>query len=330
MEEQTQKTCELLIANRECMKSAFRWDGSLMQLACAGILTVRGLRGNEETLAECRAELKRKTNAFSNFRGAARLPVITLLAAAGVGPETALENGLKVYGLLKKEFWTSAYLPLVSMLIAQTVPPARYGAIAVRTGTIYGRMKEEHPFLTSAEDSAFCALMALSDKTDDALIGGAEECHAILRPRFFSANAVQSLSHALALCDGPASEKCARTLELFETLRASGCKYGTGYELPTLGVLAMSNEDVAATARKLTEIDGWLARQKGFGLWGGIPAKQRLMYAGLAAMRDALGADALQTAAVNGTISLIAAQQAAVCAAVASSSAAAAGASSSS
>lgn len=54
------------------------------------------------------------------------------------------------------------------------------------------------------------------------------------------------------------------------------------------------------------------------------------MYAGIVAQRDYLNEEAIQTAAVNGTISLIAAQEAAIYAAVAASSAAADSASSSS
>lgn len=240
-----------------------------------------------------------------------------------------LEHGLTVYGLLKNEFWTSAYLPLASMVIAQMAGPSQYESIAVRTRTIYNRMKAEHPFLTSAEDSAFCALMALSEKADDDLIEDAEECYQLLKPHFFSSNAVQSLGHVLALCDGEAQAKCQKTLELFEALRAAGCKYGTSYELPTLGVLAMTDGNLTEIAQEIAEIDSWLSEQSGFGLFSSVSSKQRLMYAGIVAMRDYLGENTMQTAAINGTISLIVAQEAAMCAAVAASSAAAASASSS-
>ena len=54
--------------------------------------------------------------------------------------------------------------------------------------------------MTSGEDSTFCALMALLDKTDEVLLGDAEECYKILKSNFFSSNAVQSLSHVLAMC----------------------------------------------------------------------------------------------------------------------------------
>lgn len=36
----------------------------------------------------------------------------------------------------------------------------------------------------------------------------------------------------------------------------------------------------------MIEIDNWLSKQKGFGVWSGITLKQRLMYAGILAQRD--------------------------------------------
>ena len=228
-----------------------------------------------------------------------------------------------VYGLLKKDFWGSVYLPMAAMIIAQMENHNEYEPIAVRTRILYERMKSEHPFLTSGEDSALCALMALSDKSDDNLIHDAEACYRILKPYFFSGNAVQSLSHILALCDGQAEEKCERTIILFNKLKAAGHKYGTEYELPTLGVLAMTDGDADEIIREMIEIDAWLSTQSGFGFFSSISKKQRLMYVGILAQKDFAQNGTMETAAINSTISLILAQEVAMCAAVTASATAA-------
>lgn len=328
MKEETRRNCEQFIENRNRIKSVFPWNGELLNLACAGIFTMRSKTVEEPILENCKNMLKQKVSFFSNFRGTAQSPIAAMLTA-GVNPEQTLENGLLVYQQLKKDFWTSTYLPLVAMIIAQIAQPSQYEGIASRTRTIYDLMKKKHPFLTSGEDSAFCALMALSEKPDEMLIEDAEECYQNLKPNFFSSNAVQSLSHVLALCDGLPDMKCGKTMELFERLRAEGRKYGTDYELPTLGILAMSGENLDEIVREILEIDAYLSQQKGFGFFSSVSRKQRLMYAGILSQRDYLNEESMQAAAVNGTISLIAAQQAAMCAAVAASSAAAASASSS-
>ena len=217
------------------------------------------------------------------------------------------------------------------MVIADLADPARYDALATRTRRIYELMKSQHPFLTSAEDSVYAVLLALSAQTDEQLVAETERCYQLLKPEFFSGNAVQSLSHVLALGDGAAEDKCERTLALYHGLKERGCKYGTSYELATLGVLALlPGEQSGAVMDDICEADAWLGGQKGYGFFG-VGKKQRLMHAGMLLTSDLIGDPGnpvMHTAAIGATLSLIVAQQAAMCAAIAASSAASSGASS--
>ena len=321
MNERTLARCKNLIKNKETMKSAFVWEDGLTHLACAGIFINKEQTANEEMLLQCKDILKRNTGIFSNFKSTAK-PMIVAMLAANENPQLLMERGLKVYDLLKEEFMSSVYLPIAAMIIAQYADEARYAELAQRTRRIYKQMRADHPFLTSGEDSTFCALMALLDKPDEVLLGDAEECYKILKNNFFSSNAVQSLSHVLAMCDGEPENKCQKTMELFQKLKEAGHKYGTSYELPTLGVLAMADGNQDEIAAEMAEIDQWLSEQKGFGFFSSISAKQRLMYAGMIAQQDYINDKMMQSAAVNGVISLIVAQQAAMCAAITASAAA--------
>ncbi len=321
MNERTLARCKNLIKNKETMKSAFAWEDGLTHLACAGIFINKEQTANEEMLLQCKDILKRNTGIFSNFKSTAK-PMIVAMLAANENPQLLMERGLKVHDLLKEEFMSSVYLPIAAMIIAQYADEARYAELAQRTRRIYKQMRADHPFLTSGEDSTFCALMALLDKPDEVLLGDAEECYKTLKSNFFSSNAVQSLSHVLAMCDGEPRIKCQRTMELFQKLKEAGHKYGTSYELPTLGVLAMADGNQDEIVAEMAEIDQWLSEQKGFGFFSSISAKQRLMYAGMIAQQDYINDKMMQGAAVNGVISLIVAQQAAMCAAITASAAA--------
>lgn len=315
--------CEQLIENRDRAKTVFSWDGGLVHLACAGIYSAKGKTIDPDQLRACQTMLKQNVGVFSNFRGVAKAPV-TAMIASSANPKLLLERGLDVYTLLKQHFWDSSYLPLAAMIIAQTAKPYRYEEIAVRTRKIYDEMKRKHPILTSSEDSAFCALLALADQPEEKLLDEIECCYQRLTKTFSSSNAVQSLSHALAFCEGNAEEKCDRTVKLYEMLRAHGYKFGTGYELPVLGILAMTEESLEETVSVIGEIDDWLAKQKGFGIFGSVTKKQRLMYAGILAKQETLSDGAMEAAAVGGTLSLLIAQEVALTAACASSMAAAA------
>ena len=260
---------------------------------------------------------------FSNFRSTAKLPMIAMMAVDR-DPEGKLDKALQVYDALKERFWGSQYLPVASMILADAVKPEEYDEVAARTRRVYDLMKSEHPLLTSGEDSVFAAMLTLSRLTDEQVVSETESCYRLLKAEFFSGNAVQSLSHVLALSEGRAEEKCAATIELFQKLKERGYQYGTGYELATLGVLAMLPVDQKTVMTDMMEVDDFLSAQKGYGFFG-LGRKQRLMHAGMLVTSDCISqSETMHTAAIGGTISLIAAQQAAMCAAIAASSAAAA------
>lgn len=321
--------CDRFIENRDIIKSTFKWESTYFYPVCAAIFTNKRQTADEEKLKECRDILKKQVGVFSNFRGTGKLSMISMLATDAY-PEEKLENALVIYKALKQQFFGSEYLPVASMMISELTKPENRENIVERTRHIYELMKSEHPFLTSREDSVFAAMLALSPLTDEQIIDETEACYKILKPEFFSGNAVQSLSHTLALGEGTPEVKCKRTMDLFSELKNRGCRYGTSYELATLGVLAMLPAELANIADDIAEVDEFLSNQRGYGALS-MGKKQRLMHAGMIVTSDYIGASdsaAMQSAAIGATISLIVAQQAAMCAAIAASSSASASASS--
>lgn len=329
MKKQTLKDCMLLIENRNRVKSVFPLEGGFLQLAAAGVLTAKGMAVDTAALVACRDLLRQKTGFFSNFRSLSRLPILAMLAVSD-DPGQVLDDSLTAYRTLRRLFWASTYLPVAAVTIAQLSEPPRFEEVAARARGLYDRIKNEHRFSASGENGALCALTALSERSDDALIEDTEQCYRILKPNFFYSSPVLTLSQALSLCDAPANVKCAGILEMLDKLKSAGHRFGTYYELPTLGVWALSSADSGEIVQELCEIDDWLSKQKGFGLFSGISSKHRLMYAGVLAQRGYLDDRLAQAASVNGAISIAIAQEAAVFAAVAASATAAASASSSS
>lgn len=316
------QSCEALIKSREQIKTVFGWDNSLMHLTCAGIYVTRRKAVDRSVLEGCKQLIKENVGVFNNFRSTGRSPIAAMLATSE-NPKQTLERGLHVYDILKREFCASTYLPITAMVIAQFAEPGQFEAIASRARTLYKRVRAEHPFLTSSEDSTNCALLALSDKSDDRLLNEMETCYQQLKPHFISGNAVQSLSHILSLGEGTPEEKCNKTLDLLQALKTKGYKYGTTFELPTLGVLAISGRNIEELTMEIIEIDQWLSTQKGFGLFSSITKKQRLMYAGILAQIENPDQGMMEANSISSAISIIIAQEAAMCAMLAASAAAA-------
>ncbi len=322
MRDEVRRRCESMIANRDAIQKVFRWGHGLLCVTEACMFTMKGKTVDEERLMMCRDLIKDKTGVFSGFRGNAQNVIATTLAL-GHNPEETLENGLTVYKMLKKRMWDSAYLPMAAMSIARLAPTERYEEIVEKTKEIYDVIKKEHPFLTSAEDVSFCALLALSEKSTEELVTEAERCYRYLAEHTrFPKNSVQSLSHVLALCDGVPEEKCEKTIELYDTLKAYGLKYGDVYELPMLGILAVNSKDFEYLAEELQEVSTWLSKQKGFGFWGSITVKQRLMFGGMLLQDTEEEGVLSESTLVQSAVATIVAQEAAMMAVMASTTAA--------
>lgn len=317
--------CNNFIYNRDAIKSFFHWENEYIYPVCAAVYVDKRRMVDVNYMSYCQNLLKANTGIFSSFRGNAKLALTAMLAVEG-DPQVKMRQAFQVYELLKGHFFGSEYLTLAAMIIVNMTEPMQYQNIVARTRHIYDLMKAEHPFLTGGEDSVMAALLAMSSLTDEQVVQEMSACYQILKGSFFSGNAVQSLSHVLVLGEGSPQEKCGRTMELFRELKKRGCKYGTSYELATLGVLALLPVDLYQLVQDMLEVDAFLSGQRGYGFFG-IGRAQRLMHAAMLVSSDYIdqGADlAMGPAAITGTISLIAAQQAALCAAITASSVAAA------
>lgn len=272
------KDCELLVTNRAILRETFPMEPALMSLAAAAVLTGKGLAADPAKLKACNTILKKHTGAFSGFRGNVKLPLICAMSVAP-DAEGYLARVQSAYDSMKQSFWERAeYRVLAAMTICDHISASDFEAYALRTEELYSRMKQEHRWLTSDEDIPFAALLAVSGLDLDKLITEMEEDYRLLRSHFHDNNAVQSLSHVLALSSLPAEEKCNRVNALFAALKDCGHKFGTGYELAVLGSLATLDMPADSLAEKIAEVDDFLKDQKGFGSFS-LGSKERRMYA---------------------------------------------------
>lgn len=327
MRESLQALCERFIENRETVKQAFRMESSYIYPVCANIFCARGVPADIDRLEAAKALIKEKTGIFSSFRGTVKPPVACMLSLRD-DPSAMMEETLFCYDALKQRFWGSEYLALVAFLLADMTEPGEAAEKVERGRAIYERMKKEHPFLTSSEDSVFAVLMAFSPRTDDELVDDMEACYQTLRSRFPSGNALQSVSHVLALSEGEPQRKTDRLTALYDAVIEAGGKYGRHNELATLAAVSILTDDVKAVAADMMEIDAFLEQQKGYGMLG-LDRRTRMMHAAMLASDEYMAGSVVQAAtlrdavamaaAQQSTIALIAAQQAAMCAIIAAS-----------
>jgi len=315
--------CELFVKNRDIMKDNFRWENSMMFPLCASIYTERGLEINPDKIKLCKEIIKNNTGIFSSFKGIPFMALVTLLSLED-NAESKFSDILKIYDVLRNEFHASSYLPLSAFVISYISETEDYLKVAQKSKDIYQKMKNEHPFLTSSEDSGYAVLTALSNLQADEAIDEMEKCYFILNSKFFSANAVQSLSHTLALGEESSVEKCNKVINIFDQLKERNCKFGTGLELSVLGLLAIITENIDIVVNEIVEVNEYLLSCKGFGAFG-IGKTQRIMYSAILVSQENkkhFSEHTMNIAAVNSITNIIIAQQAAMTAVIASSAAA--------
>ncbi len=317
MKELLQTRCAQFIKARDMIRQTFRWESSYIPPVCANLFCAKGILPDEGRLRECRDLINRNTGVFSSFRGHIRIPLACMLSLE-TDPEEKFRQAQELYQGLKEYFYSSDYLALAAFLLTDYDCSDEKLS---RGKKIYRMMKEEHPFLTSSEDSIFAVLMAWSNQPDEAMIEDMENCYRILKERFHDSDCVQTMTHILAMENGEASAKCDRVFALYDAIERNGGKYGKHYELATLAALAMLNADPEEMAGEIMDADSFLAGQKGYGALG-LDKKTRMMHAAMIVSDEYAPREAVDRAALTGTVSLMIAQQMAVCAAMVSATAA--------
>ena len=310
-----QERCDLFIENRDVIKETFKWENGLLYPVCANLFCARGKHADAGRLRDCTELLKRHTGVFSTFRGNVKLATVSMLAA-GDAPEVRMADMLDNYAALKKHFYASEYLALAALLLTESAGGRDVAAVADRARAIYDKMRREHPFLTSSEDSVLALLLALSEKDDFALIADMEDCYQRLKPTFGIGNDLQAVSQVLSLADGPTMEKSARLIALFEALRAAGLKYGRHHELSVLAALSVLPVDIQQAVADIADVNEYLTPLPGYKGILGADARTRLMHAAMLVGDEYAPDPTMDAAAMGSVLAALAAQQTAMCATV--------------
>ena len=333
MKESLKNILDLFVYNKNAIANDFKWDNSYLYPACSLIYTKQNLQADVKSIKQCCNTIKSNTGAFSPFRGISKLALAANLSLEE-NPEEMFSKYLKAYECLKGLFGlgSSTYLPFSAAIIAKLSQDEEYKCIAEKAGTLFNLVKKQHPVLTSGEDAGYAVLLALSDVWGSSMDAAAEveRCYSRLKSICLSSNSIQSLAFVLALSPENADLKCAKAIELFNAFKESRHKYGTSYELASLGVIASSSQNVQSIVDETCQADDYLKNIKGFGNLR-FGSKMRLMYSAILVSTQ-YGADSNTCLAstVNSVTSMMIAQQTAIISAMVAASAAASASSSSS
>lgn len=276
---------ELLAANKQAIDKGFYFEMGMSQVVAGLLFASTGKQADIERMKEARNILKKKAGVFSAFRDATEIVILARMALAP-DMEKYIDDLIDVFNVLMKgKVFEDSYMVLTAMIIVDRGRKADAESIKVTTNEIMRRMSKLHPILTSSEDLALAALLAMSGRDIDAVIDDMEECYRYTRKELklkAESNSIQALSQILAITAGDMKAKCDKVAELFAAFKEHGSKFGTYLEFPALGTLLDVQVPTDVLVPEIIEAADFLKKSKGFGGLS-MDKKTRLMFGALLA-----------------------------------------------
>jgi len=267
---------ELFAENYQELKRNFRFEYGSMHYLGALLYANEDRKVRVESITNAKDIIKRNTSFFSAFKDAAFFALAAMLSLEDT-PEEIFKRTVNIYDDMKAAgFYSSPYLTLAAFSIGRN-PSVDTNALVKRTREFYNAMKQEHRFLTSTDDYGFAAMLAASDSEVESTIREMEACYRLLQNYFGKGNALQSLTHILALGEETAEIKCKRVVDIYEALSSKGCKPSKYSQLSALGILVLISKDVETITEEIKAVYDMLLEKKGFGKWS-ITRHDRVMY----------------------------------------------------
>ncbi len=298
------RRCELLGENRQIFGKAFKWESDYMAIAAASIVTSMGQLANISKIEECRKILKSNSSWVSVFRGNTMVPLIAKMSMVD-NPEEYLKKVMNIYDLMcKNKLKGGEFRVMAAIELADQVDLIQVDRYIAKSADIYKRMSKEHSILTSSEDIPFAAMLALTDMDTEYMINDMEKSYDILAKKFFSKNAIQSMTHILTLCSDAPEVKCQKVLDVCERLKKAGHQFGSGYELCALGLVVLIDESVETIVDLICEADNIITKTKGFGGLSMGKAERRLLATQMVASSYNSDINASNNATVNSMLAI--------------------------
>jgi hypothetical protein len=331
MNEVLKQKADLMVNNYNVLKSNFKWDTNLFKHFGAMVYATKDKRIDAERLEEVKRFINDETSWTSYFRGTNKFIIASLLSLEENYGEF-FRRMTEVYERMKdKGLKRSVQLPTAAYTITKEVPKDQWDEKIDRMIQFYDKMKENHFWITSADDYVFAAVLGSTDLNVSETTYNMERCYNYLNNEgFYKGNYLQTLSHILAIGEETVEEKCSKAVKLHNRLKEQGCKLQY-HGMATLGLLALVTSDVDSMVRDIKEVYDYINSKDGYGFWS-LDKNMRTMLAASIVSDfyvDEAKRGVMQVALGNSITAIIIAQQQAAVAAACAASAAAASSSSS-
>ena len=241
------------------LEKAFIWESNLAKHFAALIFTQSDKQFTKESMKSAIDVINQNTGVFSNFRGYYRFMLASMMIAESDSVEGTFARILNCESLLKQAgFKSSTHLPIASYTLYRASKGENNVSLAHKSFEVYTQMKSNHPFLTSSDDYAMAILLAQSGGDMDRI----ERIYKILNANgFYQGNALQMLSHILALSNQDADRIAQTCVQLKATLKANQLNLASNF-YAALGIVTLICLEDANIIHEWVDVSQYLMKLK--------------------------------------------------------------------
>ncbi|WHH58505.1 DUF4003 family protein [Petroclostridium sp. X23] len=266
MDEQLKIKVKLLIETFDTFKKQYRWsigDLSLRFITLVYVLSNKNFDKNE--FDEMVKYIKKNSKRFSYYRGHQMFSTAALLIAKFDNPRQSFDDLLSYEEKMKDVgFKNSPYLSIASYALLLTCSAEDIQHRVRKAVELYKKMKENHFWLTGADDYPIAVLLSETDEKSDMLMYEIESNFDMLnREGFRKSNGLQFLSHLLTFLPGTAQTKAQRTRRIYDRLKQEKLHVSSTY-YGILGHLSLLGEMSEEAVEQVIEVVRDLKSDKNF------------------------------------------------------------------
>jgi len=280
MSETVSSVYNRFINNLQAVKSCFPLVSTLSCVCGSALITAEGCDVDVISFRELLKHTKRCRSASGH--SSLVIPQITSQIYTASDSFVALKNLDSVYSRLQKYYPSSAWTAYGAMIISRMSVPQYSQYLCERTYAIYSRQKAIHPFITDRRDIPLCALMALSDLSDEVMVAAVERYMALLSKLHLGSEAEQSLCHILSVSHTAPENVAEKVILLIEKLRQN--KISLGKCSSVIGPVILADIDTDLFVQNIIDADNMLSSGHFFGFFSSASGKHRRMFAVLIAL----------------------------------------------
>ena len=252
------------------------WGSYGIQIKCSALnSTLKKEVLRVDRINEALDIVQENTGFFSTFRGMNKLST-ALSISTEIDMEDSLKQLIKIHDKLKVKFSNSSYLPIAAQIIFKAKDRIDIDIAINKTRLAYDYMKNNHGFLTGAEDVPNAAIIATTVDNLEAKFKDIETSYEYFRSKkLASRNILQSLSHSVVLINEPIESGCSKVMDMSRVLANNGVAI-KNYYVPILGILPFITNNYDEFAKKALQVSQLIKKEKGFGFTLGSDARNAI------------------------------------------------------